>query len=51
MAVLRIGSKCSHTKMYADLFLRTALFELLNLLDREVKSRQIAGAMNPNLHF
>jgi hypothetical protein len=37
--VLRVGSKCSHTKVYAPHFRRTAPFELLNTLNQGVKSR------------
>jgi hypothetical protein len=51
MAVLRLGSKCSHTTVYAPLFHRATPFEHLKILRSNAKSRLLAGAMNPDPHF
>jgi hypothetical protein len=50
MAALRVGSKCSHTTVYATLFRRPAFAENLHLRDRyEVPPS--GGALNPDPQF
>ncbi len=41
MAVLQIGSKCSHTNVYAPLLILPAHFEYINILKYNAKSRRL----------
>jgi hypothetical protein len=50
MAVLRNGSKCSHTTVYAPLFHRSAFAENLYLMNRS-EVPPLGRALNPNLIF
>ncbi len=50
MAALRVGSKCSHTTVYAALFRRPAFAENLYLINRS-EVPPSGGALNPDPHF
>jgi hypothetical protein len=50
MAALRVGSKCSHTTVYAALFRRPAFAENLYLIDRSEVPLS-GGALNPDPLF